>query len=131
MDTLDYLIKQNDQISMSMPECDNINTDGQDEEWNRTEASLSKLDDKEVFTIVKVEDIERKIGKDTITEVNIQTGEDFDRVKNFHILRKMIFAKFCDNGKPTTLAQEIQKGKKNTESKLSHRDLAMEKKTTI
>ena len=32
MDMLDYLIKQNDQISMSMPECDNINTDGQDED---------------------------------------------------------------------------------------------------
>ena len=32
MNTLDYLIRQDDQISMSMPECDNINTDGQDEE---------------------------------------------------------------------------------------------------
>ena len=32
MNVLDYLIKQNDQILMSMPECDNINTDGQDEE---------------------------------------------------------------------------------------------------
>ena len=32
MDTLDYLIKQNDQTSTSMPECDNTNTDGQDEE---------------------------------------------------------------------------------------------------
>jgi hypothetical protein len=32
MDALDYLIRQDDQISMSMPECDNINTDGQDEE---------------------------------------------------------------------------------------------------
>jgi len=32
MNALDYLIKQNDQISMSMPECDNINTDGQDDE---------------------------------------------------------------------------------------------------
>ena len=32
MNTWDYLIKQNDQISMSMPECDNINTDGQDGE---------------------------------------------------------------------------------------------------
>ncbi len=31
MNTLDYLIKQNDQISMSMPECNNIDTDGQDE----------------------------------------------------------------------------------------------------
>ena len=28
----DYLIKQNDQVSMSMPECENINTDGQEEE---------------------------------------------------------------------------------------------------
>jgi hypothetical protein len=32
MNALDYLIKQTDQISISMPECDNINTDGQDEE---------------------------------------------------------------------------------------------------
>ena len=32
MDMLDFLIKQNDQISMSMPECDNVNTDGQDED---------------------------------------------------------------------------------------------------
>ena len=32
MNTSDYLIKQNDQISMSMPEWDNINTNGQDEE---------------------------------------------------------------------------------------------------
>ncbi len=31
MNTLDYLIKQNDQISTSMPECDNINTDGGEE----------------------------------------------------------------------------------------------------
>ena len=31
MNTLDYLIKQNDQISMSMPECDNVNTDGQED----------------------------------------------------------------------------------------------------
>lgn len=29
---MDFLIKQNDQISMSMPECDNINTDGQYED---------------------------------------------------------------------------------------------------
>ena len=28
MDTLDYLIKQDDQISQSMPECENINRDG-------------------------------------------------------------------------------------------------------
>ena len=32
MDMLDYLIKQDDQISVSVPECDNINTDGQDDE---------------------------------------------------------------------------------------------------
>ena len=32
MDMMDFLVKQNDQISMSMPECDNINTGGQDED---------------------------------------------------------------------------------------------------
>jgi hypothetical protein len=31
VETLDYLIKQNDQISQSMPECENINRDGEDE----------------------------------------------------------------------------------------------------
>ena len=30
MNTLDYLIKQNDQLSQSMPECENINRDGED-----------------------------------------------------------------------------------------------------
>ena len=34
------------------------------------EASLSKLDDKGVFTIVKVENVKRKVGKETITEVD-------------------------------------------------------------
>ena len=29
---MDFLIKQTDQISASMPECDNISTDGQEEE---------------------------------------------------------------------------------------------------
>jgi hypothetical protein len=76
------------------------------------EASLSKLDDKGVFTIIKVENVERKIGKETIVEVNIQTQEEFDGVKNFYTSRKMIVAKFYDNGKPTTLYQDIQKGKK-------------------
>tara|TARA_Y100001001_G_scaffold56983_1_gene53898 strand:- start:465 stop:767 length:303 start_codon:yes stop_codon:yes gene_type:complete len=76
------------------------------------EASLSKLDDKGIFTIIKVENIERKVGKETITEVNIQTEEEFDGVKNFYTSRKMIVAKFYDNGKPTTLSQDIQKGKK-------------------
>jgi len=28
MNTLDYLIKQDDQLSQSMPECENINRDG-------------------------------------------------------------------------------------------------------
>ena len=32
MDMLDYLIKQTDQISLSVPECDNINTDGQEDD---------------------------------------------------------------------------------------------------
>ena len=76
------------------------------------EASLSKLDDKGVFTIIKVENVERKVGKETITEVNIQTEEEFDGVKNFYTSRKMIVAKFFENGKPTTLYQDIQKGKK-------------------
>ena len=76
------------------------------------EASLSKLDDKGVFTIIKVENIEKKVGKEIITEVNIQTEEEFNGVKNFYTSRKMIVAKFYDNGKPTTLYQDIQKGKK-------------------
>ena len=76
------------------------------------EASLSKLDDKGVFTIVKVDSVERKVGKDTIIEVNIETEEDFDGIKNFYTSRKMIVSKFHDNGKPTTLSQDIQKGKK-------------------
>ncbi len=32
MSLLDYLIKQDAQTLMSMPECDNINTDGQEDE---------------------------------------------------------------------------------------------------
>ena len=31
MNTLDYLIKQNDLLSQSMPECENINRDGEEE----------------------------------------------------------------------------------------------------
>ena len=77
-----------------------------------TESSLSKLDDKGVFTIVKVENVERKVGKETITEINIETEEEFDGVKKFYTSRKMRVAKFYDNGKPTVLSQEIQKGKK-------------------
>jgi len=76
------------------------------------EASLSKLDDKGVFTIVKVENIEKKVWKEIITEVNIETEEEFDGIKNFYTSRKMIVAKFYDNGKLTQLAQDIQKGKK-------------------
>ena len=76
------------------------------------ESSLSKLDDKGVFTIIKVENVERKVGKETITEINIETEEEFDGVKKFYTSRKMIVAKFYDNGEPTVLSQDIQKGKK-------------------
>jgi len=76
------------------------------------EASLSKLDDKGVFTITKVENIERKIGKETIVEINLETEEEFDGIKKFYTSRKMIVAKFFDKGNPTALAQDIQKGKK-------------------
>ena len=75
------------------------------------EASFSKLDDKGVFTIVKVENIEKKVGKEIITEINIETEEKFDGIKNFYTSRKMIVAKFYDNDKPTTLSQDIQRGK--------------------
>ena len=77
-----------------------------------TEDSLSKLDDKGLFTIIKVEKVERKVGKEIITEVNIETDEEFDGVKNFYTSRKMIVAKFYDNCRPTQLAQDIQRGKK-------------------
>ena len=77
-----------------------------------TESSLSKLDDKGVFTIVKIEKVERKVGKEIITEINIETEEEFEGIKKFYTARKMIVAKFFDNGKPTILSQEIQKGKK-------------------
>ena len=76
------------------------------------EASLSKLDDKGVFTIVNVQKVERKVGKETITEIDLETEEEFDGVKKFYISRKMIVVKFYDNGNPTTLCQDIQKGKK-------------------
>jgi hypothetical protein len=76
------------------------------------EASFSKLDDKGVFTIVKVESIERKVGKKIITEINIETEEEFDGIKNFYTSRKMIVAKFYDNAKPTILSQNIQRGEK-------------------
>ena len=76
------------------------------------ESSLSKLDDQGVFTIVKVENVERKVGKETITEINIETEEEFNGVKKFYTSRKMIVAKFYDNGKPTALSQDIQKGEK-------------------
>ena len=42
------------------------------------ESSLSKLDDKGVFTIVKVENVEKKVGKEIVTEVNIETEEEFE-----------------------------------------------------
>ena len=77
-----------------------------------TESSLSKLDDKGVFTIVRVENVEKKIGKETITEINIETEEEFDKIKKFYTSRKTIVAKFYNEGKPTTLTRDIQKGKK-------------------
>ena len=70
------------------------------------EASLSKLDDKGVFTIVKVENVEKKIGKETITEINIETEEEFDEIKKFYTSRKMIVAKFYNGGKSTTLTRD-------------------------
>jgi hypothetical protein len=76
------------------------------------ESSLSKLDDKGPFTILKVENVERKVGKEIITEVNIETEEEFDGVNKFYTSRKMIVAKFFDNGKPTQITLDIQKGKK-------------------
>ena len=56
------------------------------------EASLSKLDDKGVFTIIKVENVEKKIGKETITEVNIETEEEFDKIKELFISSAKDFA---------------------------------------
>ena len=76
------------------------------------EASLSKLDDKGVFTIVKIENKKALIRVDSITEVNIETEEEFDKIKKFYTSRKMIVAKFYNEGKPTTLTRDIQKGKK-------------------
>jgi len=78
-----------------------------------TEASLSKLDEKGVFTIVFVSSVERKVGKETVFEVNIQTEEAFDGITEFYTSRKMIISKFYENGKPTQLAQDILKGKKH------------------
>lgn len=76
------------------------------------ESSLSKLDDKGTFTILKVENVKKKVGKEIITEVNIEIEEEFDGISNFYTSRKMIVAKFYDNGKLTQLALDIQKGKK-------------------
>ena len=46
------------------------------------EASLSKLDDRGVFTIISVESVERKVGKEMIFEVNINTEEEVDGVSH-------------------------------------------------
>ena len=81
---------------------------------NVTEASLSKLDEKGIFTIIKVENVERKVGKETIIEVNIETEETFDEIKSFYTSRKIIVAKFYDNGKSTQLTQDIQRDKKTS-----------------
>ena len=78
-----------------------------------TEASLSKLDDKGVFTIIFVSSVERKVGKETVFEVNLTIEEEFDGISDFYTSRKMIVAKFYEDGKPTQLAQDILKGKKH------------------
>ena len=48
------------------------------------EASLSKLDDKGVFTIVNVQKVERKVGKEIILEIDLETEEEFDGIKKFY-----------------------------------------------
>ncbi|MDH5463051.1 MAG: hypothetical protein OEY17_00545 [Nitrosopumilus sp.] len=53
------------------------------------ESPLSKLDDKGVFTIMKVENVEKKVGKETIAEI-IETEEEFDGVKNFYTSRMIV-----------------------------------------
>ena len=60
------------------------------------EASLSKLDDKGVFTIVNVQKNERKVGKEIILEIDLETEEEFDGVKKFYTSRKMIVTKFYE-----------------------------------
>lgn len=52
------------------------------------------------------------MGKKIITEINIETEEEFDGIKNFYTSKKMIVAKFYDNGKPTIVSQNIQRGEK-------------------
>ena len=79
------------------------------------ESSLSKLDDKGVFTIVKVEKIERKVGKEIITEINIETEEEFGGIQKFYTSRKMIVAKFFDNGKAKLYCHKRFKKGKNIE----------------
>ena len=52
------------------------------------EASLSKLDDKGVFTIVNVQKVERKVGKETILEIDLETEEEFEGVKKILYIKK-------------------------------------------
>ena len=51
-------------------------------------------------------------GKKIRSKILIETEEEFDGIKKFYTSRKMIVAKFFENGNPTTLSQDIQKGKK-------------------
>ena len=55
------------------------------------EASLSKLDDKGVFTIVNVQKVERKVGKETILEIDLETEEEFDGIKKFYTSRTVSY----------------------------------------
>ena len=75
-----------------------------------------KLSNSEVSVKIHlfIDDYSLKVGKETIIQVNIETEEEFNGVKNFYTSRKMIVAKFYDiGGKPTQLTQDIQKGKKH------------------
>ena len=76
----------------------------------RSEEHTSELQSR--FDLVCRLLLEKKVGKEIITEINIETEEEFDGIKNFYTSRKMIVAKFYDSGKPTVLSQDIQKGKK-------------------
>ena len=78
------------------------------------ESSLTKLNDKGIFTILKVDHAEKKMGTKIFAEVNIETEEEFDGVKNFYTSRKMIVSKFYGpGGKPAQLCQDVLPGKKH------------------
>ena len=73
----------------------------------------STLDTKIIVNTPLSSNFERKVGKETVFEVNITIEEEFDGISDFYTSRKMIVAKFYEDGKPTQLAQDILKGKKH------------------